>query len=316
MFPRWNARYKIYVKKQKKIGDKLKYVIKDGKKFPFSKGILARSISSSGITTEEAYEIVRKIRSELEDKGIQELESSELKEYVSREMKERGYDMEERYYRVRRKIKYLDKPLFILIGGGPGVGKSTLSAEIGHRLGIRRVIGSDTVREIMRSIISPELIPTLHESTFRACDALRTPYVDNKLIYAFEQQVSLVSQGMISVMKRGKKEGLNIVLNGVHIVPGFIEKNIDESECHVFQYILDVPDVSQHKQHFYSREEGSKRDPERYIEMMERIRDIQDYVLDMADRYDVDIVKNKRYEDTLRIILDDIIDRLEKEMEI
>ena len=304
------------MKKRKGVGDKLKCVIKDGKRFPFSKGILARSISSSGITVEEAYEIVRKIRSELEKEGVEEIRSDELKEHVSRELKNRGYNLEERYYRVRRKIKYLDKPLFILIGGGPGVGKSTLSAEIGHRLGIGRVIGSDTVREIMRSIISPELIPTLHESTFKACDALRTPYVDNKLIYAFEQQVSLVSQGMISVMKRGKKEGLNIVLNGVHIVPGFIENNIDTSGCHVFQYILDVPDIDQHKQHFYSREEGSKRDPERYIEMMERIRNIQDFVLDMADRYEVPIIKNKQYEETLRIILDDVIDRLEKEMDI
>ncbi len=288
------------------------HVTKGNKHFPFSKGIMARSIFSSGLSVEEAYEIVQNIMDRLEEGVIKEIPSSELKRMISEVLLNRGHKTVERHYRVRSEIKYFETPIFILIGGGPGVGKSTLSSEVGHRLGINRVIGSDTIREIIRSIISQELIPTLHTSTFMACDKLKTPFVNNKLIYAFEQQVNLVSGGINSVMKRGMKEGLNMVINGVHIVPGFID--IDENECHhLYQYVLDVPDMEQHISHFYSREEGSMRSPHRYINNIDRIRGLQDYILDMADKNDVKILENVSFEKTLDTILDDVITGIEEE---
>lgn len=291
------------------------YVRKRNKRYPFSRGILARSISKSGLSIDESYELVREIKGEFKEAGIEEIDSIELRNIVSEKLRERGYYEEERYYRVRRQIKYLDEPIFILIGGGPGVGKSSISSEVGHRLGIERVIGSDTVREIMRSIISHDLIPTLHESSFTASDKLRTPFVSNKLIYAFEQQVSLASEGIVAVMNRGRKEGLNMVINGVHVVPGFIKYASNEKPKNLFQYVLHVPDLEQHIQHFYSREEGSLRDPHRYIDKIDRIREIQDYVLELAKRKDVRIVQNVDFQRTMKTILEDILSSLEEEMD-
>lgn len=290
------------------------YVSKGDKKFPFSKGILARSMSRSGLSIKEAYEIVMGIQNNLREEDVEVISSEELKDRVIKELLDRGLKEEERFYRVRREIKYLDKPIFVLIGGGTGVGKSTISLDVGHRLGISRVIGSDQVREIMRSILSPNLVPTLHESSFRAKEKLRTPFVSNKLIYAFREQVSLVSEGLAAVVKRGSKEGLNMVLDGVHIVPGFLERSMDELPENVFRYVLKVSEEDQHAQHFYTREEGSRRDPERYIEELGNIREIQDYILDMAEEYGVRIVENTDYERTLKIILDDLMNKLERKI--
>ena len=290
------------------------YVSKGEQEFPFSKGILARSISRSGLSVKESYEIVKKIQGDLQEQEVQIISSEELKDKVIEELSKRGLKEEERFYRVRREIKYLNKPIFVLVGGGPGVGKSTISLEIGHRLGISRVIGSDTVREIMRSILSPNLVPTLHESTFKAMEKLRTPFVSNKLIYAFREQVSLVSEGLAAVVKRGRKEGLNMVLDGVHLVPGFLERSMDELPENVFRYVLDVPKEDQHAQHFYTREEGSRRDPERYIDELDSIREIHNYILEMADEAGVMIVENTDYEDTLRTILEDIMNGLERKI--
>lgn len=287
---------------------------KKEKKFPFSKGILARSITRSGVSIQEAYEIVREILSDLRKNDIYEITSEELKNKVSEKLKERGRDQEERYYRVRREIKYLEEPIFVLVGGGPGVGKSSISLEIGHRLGISRVIGSDTIREIMRSILSPSLVPTLHESTFTAGDKIKTPFVQNKLIHGFEEHVSLVSEGLAAVMKRGQKEGLSMILDGVHIVPGFLENTLEELPKHLFRYVIDVPDIDQHIQHFYTREEGSRRDPERYVGRIDKIRKIQDYVLHMADKSGVTVIENTDYENTLNTILEDIMSMLEEEI--
>lgn len=290
------------------------YVKKGEQKFPFSRGILARSISRSGLSISDSYEIVREIKSELREGNVKEIRSEELKDIVCRKLLEKGRREEERYYRVRREIKYLDEPIFVLVGGGPGVGKSSVSIEIGHRLGISRVIGTDTIREIMRAILPENLIPTLHASTFLAKNKLRAPGVSNRLIHAFEEQTRLVCEGISAVMRRGQREGLSMILDGVHMVPGFVEDSLDTDPKYFFRYVIDVRDREQHIQHFYAREESSRRSPKRYVNEIEDIREIQGYILGMAEREGVKIIENKSYEETLEIILEDIMNRLEEEV--
>ena len=65
-------------------------------------------------------------------------------------------------------MERLDVPLVILIGGATGVGKSTIATQLAARLGIVRVVATDAIREVMRSMLSPELMPTLHTSSFHA----------------------------------------------------------------------------------------------------------------------------------------------------
>ena len=60
-------------------------------------------------------------------------------------------------------------PLVILIGGATGVGKSTIATQLAHRLGIVRVVATDAaIREVMRAMLSAELMPALHVSSFQA----------------------------------------------------------------------------------------------------------------------------------------------------
>ena len=61
-----------------------------------------------------------------------------------------------------REVERLDVPLVILIGGTTGVGKSTIATQLAARLGIVRVVATDAIREVMRSMLSSELMPTLH----------------------------------------------------------------------------------------------------------------------------------------------------------
>ena len=74
-----------------------------------------------------------------------------------------------------REVEDLDVPLVILIGGATGVGKSTIATQLAARLGIVRVVATDAIREVMRAMLSPELMPTLHVSSFQADSALREP---------------------------------------------------------------------------------------------------------------------------------------------
>ena len=72
-------------------------------------------------------------------------------------------------------VERLDVPLVILIGGATGVGKSTIATQLAVRLSIVRVVATDAIREVMRSTLTHELMPTLHTSSFHADEALREP---------------------------------------------------------------------------------------------------------------------------------------------
>ncbi|MBQ5370254.1 MAG: hypothetical protein IIU50_01730 [Bacteroidaceae bacterium] len=72
-----------------------------------------------------------------------------------------------------RKIRKTDAPLIILIGGVSGVGTSSISYEISRKLGIESMINTDMIREVMRKIVSKELSPVIHQSSFIAHEALR-----------------------------------------------------------------------------------------------------------------------------------------------
>ena len=281
-------------------------VVKGNDEYPFSKGIMARSITKAGLSVDTAYEIVKKIRTDLREKDVKKIESDDLVEKVSEELISRDKILEEKYYRLHRSIRKTEKPVFIMIGGSSGVGKSTIALALGHRLGINRVIGTDTIREIMRTILSPELEPSLYNSSFEVSD-IKTAFVNNKLIYSFEQQVRLISEGVKSVLRRGIKEGLTLIVNGVHIVPGFMSESEEfEDKAHLFRYILDVPDLKTHIQNFHTREEGSLRDPKRYTDKIVNIRNIQNYINDQALDRNVKIIQNTDFMKTIKTILNDI----------
>ncbi len=289
-------------------------VIKGNKRYPFSKGILAKSITRTGIPMSEIYEIVNDVQRKLKGKERNEVKSGYIKCLVCECLLARGYKTEERYYRITREVKYLNKPMVVMIGGSTGVGKSTIAAEVAHRLGITRSIGSDGIREVMRYMVPYYFMPILHESSFTAGKRLKSPYVKENLIFAFIQQVNSVAEGVHAFIKRGVTEGIHTMINGIHLVPGYIDlaKEMDDMFC--FHYILHLSDVQNHIQQIYYRSEGSRRDPERYVEEINNIREIQTFVKKMAEEKGVMVVENDDIKKTISIIMDDIITTLEKEV--
>ncbi len=289
-------------------------VAKNDQKYPFSKGILARSISPTGLSLDEIYNIVFEIRDELEQNNVEIIDSKKLRNKVSEKLSSRGYQDAEKYYRISRQIAAIKKPITILVAGATGIGKSAISAELAHRMGIERVASTDTIREIMRYMMPKELVPTLHASSFQTDQCLESSFIDDRLLAGFNEQVNLVSQGIQAFIQRGKKEGLKTVLNGIHLVPGFLGLDHEDDSMHLFHYFLDLENEEEHKHRFFYRSEGSYREPERYVNEMEKIRRIQDHMRAAARRENVTIIQNEDFEETLQIIMQDILTTLEKEI--
>jgi 2-phosphoglycerate kinase len=219
---------------------------------PFSKGLLAQSFMASGLPPSKAYEVATSIQDDLREHGELTITSDRLRD-MSAEYLERieGEEQAVRYLRVRS-VSRLDRPLIVLIGGTTGVGKSTIATEVAHRLGITRISSTDSIREVMRGIFSHDLMPAIYESAFNAWRGLRVPVPQgaNPVIVGFREQTAVVTSGVKSLIDRAVLEGTSMVIEGIHLVPGYLDHSQIEN-ARVVQLVIGVDDEQSHLSHFY-----------------------------------------------------------------
>jgi 2-phosphoglycerate kinase len=294
-----------------KTGSKAKgrrIIITDGNNsLPYSKGLMASAFTATGMLPSKSYKVAELIQDKLRAKGVFSLTAQELNKLSADVLtKEMGKEYAEKFLKWHALSK-LDKPLIILIGGGTGVGKSTIATEVAHRLGIRRIVQTDAIREVMRAVFSYELMPTLYYSSFEAWRGLRPSLAGetDSVIAAFEDQVSTVNVGLHAVIERAMRESLNVILEGVHLVPGVIDL-CHFADAFVLQIVIKVEDPRMHKSHFYVRDPGleSHRSFKRYLENFENIRRIGDYIEARAVKTSNPVVPSYSLDATVSSILE------------
>lgn len=281
-----------------------------GKKYrePFSKGVLARSLTRAEMDPNKAYTFASQIEAYLRRKDIQVIELDDLVRIVRDKLKEEDVEIAEKYG-MWKKIRKCRDPLIILIGGASGVGTSSIAFEVANRLGIRNMISTDMIREVMRKIVSKELLPTIYESSYTAYRSLRIPpppELDEVLI-GFRDHVDTVSVGVDAVIERALKEGISIVIEGVHIVPGFIREDLVAKD-NVNMYVLTLQDEEVHKGRFYSRcrQLWARRPLKRYMNYFGAIRRTHKYFESQANKYHVPVIENIDVTTTIDSIIEDI----------
>ena len=261
---------------------------------PFSKGVLSRSLTRAEMGPNKAYSFASCIESQLKEKNISLITIEELVEIIVKDLKEEDPELAEKYI-AWRKIKQRTEPLIILIGGASGVGTSSIAFEIANRLGIRNMISTDMIREVMRKIVSKELSPVIHESSFTAYKGMRVPLPPefDDVLAGFKDHVDTVSVGIDAVIERSLKEGISIVIEGVHVVPGFIKKELMEKD-NVVMFVLTLHDKEIHKGRFYSRcrQMWARRPLQKYLDNFFAIRKTHKYFKSQARKFDVPDIEN------------------------
>ena len=219
-----------------------------------------------------------------------------------------GLADEERRVRIRRWVRTSGQPFVVALGGSSGVGKSTVSLQAADRLGISVVISTDQVRAVIRSVVNPGLIPALSQSSFSAAKMLRSNLSGNRLLFAFEEQARIVQQGTLALARRSVKEGQQVMLNGVHIVPGLIESIPDFP---MFVYVLTVGTTAEHRGRFIQRFLDGDRKPTEYLERMDAIRELDAYIVEQCERHGVPVIRSTTFEQTVLDVMDAVARDLE-----
>ncbi len=289
-------------------------VMGHGKGVPFSKGILSQSLLAAALDPSDAFDVAREIERELVARGTLEVDRRDLRrmtfDVLTREAKKR---VAERYL-VWRKYQEPERPVIILLGGAAGVGKTSLALEVAHRLGIGRVLSTDSIRQIMRIMLSQDLVPALHASSYDAHKLLPPESVgDDPVIDGFMNQAASVSVGVRASMDRAVLENASLVLDGVSIVPGLIDLEAYDDLADVFFVMVSLLDEEGFETRFAERATSAKARPQhRYVKNLDSILRVQNHLLELADRHGVPIVDNVSFDSSVLQIVRHVTESLRK----
>lgn len=287
---------------------------------PFSVGILARTLETCAIPPEMAMQGARKVFVNLRKSGHREIDHKALRRVIYRCLREHCSQESADQYLSWRRFENSGIPLIILIGGTTGSGKSTISSELAYRLDISRHQSTDMMREIIRSYLSPQMVPTLGYSSFDAWRGLPgaadgdASAIENRVITGFLSQFGAMKLALEATIGRAIEENHHLILEGVHVVPTELNLDVKQGEAVVIPIMLaSIEKELLIKQLKRRGREKNRREAARYLKNIEEIWELQSWLLDEADSARIRIIENWYIEDTVRAALDIIIGVLMKQ---
>jgi 2-phosphoglycerate kinase len=273
---------------------------------PYSKGLMARALIRAGVTAERAVEVARRVEQDLSERGKHIIDLERLQELAVDVLGEAEGKRSVGHLRRYHELTELEMPLIVLIGGATGTGKSTVATEVAYRLGITRVTSTDFVRQTMRALFTPEFLPAIHMSSFDAGKALPTAQEKeiDPLLHGFLEQTRHVLVGVHAAIDRSLEEGWSTVLEGVHLVPGMLPRQIEGAlavEC-----VIAIENEETHAGHFWIRDMSSNgvRPLDKYLDRMGDIRYLQDFIVERANVEGVPVIENSDREKAIGAVME------------
>ena len=152
---------------------------------------------------------------------------------------------------------------------------------------------------------SKEYAPALHSSSYDAYKHLRNKnrYENyEELVSAgFDEHAAYVIPALEKIIQRAITDYDDIVIEGVHLVPGLIDIEQFSEYANIYFFVLSSDEES-HKERFVKRaiqiQRGGKQ-----LDFFKENRIIHDHLLKQAEKNNVEIIKTETIEKTLDSIL-------------
>lgn len=290
-----------------------------GTSSPFSKGMLAVSLQGAGLDPSDAYDVARELEARLLREARRSIDRGALRDLVSETIQGTHGSQAAERYRVWRQALEDGRPIFLLLGGSTGVGKTSIAVEVARRLEISRVVGTDSIRQIMRLMFSADLMPEIHCSTYDAYRALHleSSAANDRVIAGFREQAQKIAVGVHALLDRAVEENVSMMVEGVNLLPGVLDLARYQRNAHVIFLVVATLDGEAYRDRFHSRAaKARERAAERYLGSLDEILAIQDHILAEAEHLGLPLIDNVRLDDAVLSVTRSVISTLKKSMPV
>ena len=103
----------------------------------------------------------------------------------------------------------------IVIGGATATSKSTFSLELMKKHKIVHKLGTGFIREMAKNFYQKKRFPYLYNYSYQG--------INRKPFQNLYDQSKLLKEMIHLAIKRANKEGTSIIIEGVHLIPGYTE---------------------------------------------------------------------------------------------
>ena len=148
-------------------------------------------------------------------------------------------------------------------------------------------------------------------STTRASRCRRTRTGLRRRSRASSSRRGTCSSACAALIDRALQEGWSMVLEGVHLVPGMLPQ---VEGALVVQCVLAIEDAETHASHFWVRDARSEglRPVQKYLDALDDIRRIQDFIVEQARGAGVPVVENGSIELSIGTVMELVLSGAER----
>ncbi|MHA1964125.1 MAG: hypothetical protein ACXACG_02795 [Candidatus Thorarchaeota archaeon] len=199
-----------------------------------------------------------------------------------------------KYEKCRSKLP----AIVLVLEGASATGKSLIALELMRDMTATRFISTDSVRQVLRGIMSEDKHPELYCHTYQAHIHRQVgPANLGPVLRGFLAQCEIITPHIESMTENIIAEGTIAVVEGVHILPGALQG----LSPGVIEILIN-PDSVTHKAMFAGKYEmGKLRTVSDDLTVREKefeaTRTIQEYMLAVAESTAVTVIELTDYED-------------------
>ncbi len=195
----------------------------------------------------------------------------------------------------------MNHPKIVLIGGIPGVGKTSIAGEIAKALDIDIVLSGDYLREFIRPFGDYAKFSVMSKSVYDAWTSFGDRNREN-IVSGFLAQSEVMNAGISAIIRRAVGNGEDMVIEQLHFVPSQLGKELINQIIPIYLYIHDI-DI--HRDRLKERVNFTHANSpgERLADQLDTYRFMMDYSLDESRSYGIKIFESSDYRKTLKDVL-------------
>ncbi|MDS0256863.1 AAA family ATPase [Thermoplasmatales archaeon AK] len=185
-----------------------------------------------------------------------------------------------------------DKYHVVLIGGIPGVGKSSISGYIARELGIDIVLSGDYLREFLRGSCQ-ENTDLLGVSVYDSWQLFGIMNREN-IVKGYLEQGKIITRGINAILKRAISNGESVIVETLYFLPSLIGDDILKNITPLYLYISDKK-INEARLLERTKYTHLKSSGERLARQLDTYRVMMDYSLEECKRFGIKTFDNTDY---------------------